>query len=123
MARLAPPEHTWGQRPNRWLGSFGPPCRRVTERTSSRDDGEGTARMSEQIDRPDGHSSQPRVLLVEDDQGNRRRIREILANEGIDVVGEASDGQAGIDLTARLEPDVVLMDLRMPRMGGLEATR
>ena len=79
--------------------------------------------MSEQIGRPDGYSSQPRVLLVEDDQGNRRRIREILANEGIDVVGEGSDGQAGIELTARLEPDVVLMDLRMPRMGGLEATR
>ena len=79
--------------------------------------------MSEQIGRPDGYSSQPRVLLVEDDQCNRRRIREILANEGIDVVGEGSDGQAGIELTARLEPDVVLMDLRMPRMGGLEATR
>jgi CheY-like chemotaxis protein len=79
--------------------------------------------MSDRIERPDGFSSQPRVLLVEDDQANRRRIREILINEGIDVVGEASNGSAGIELTARLEPDVVLMDLRMPIMGGLEATR
>jgi len=79
--------------------------------------------MSERSDGPDRFSSLPRVLLVEDDQANRRRIREILVNEGIEVVGEASDGAAGVELTERLQPDVVLMDLRMPLMGGLEATR
>jgi len=87
--------------------------------------------MSEQIGRPDGYSSQPRVLLVEDDQGNRRRIREILANEGIDVVGEGSDGQAGIELTARLEPEnldraeaAILAEIRRLQQDGVgEAER
>jgi CheY-like chemotaxis protein len=79
--------------------------------------------MSEQSDRPDGPSSQPRVLLVEDDQGNRRRLREILVNEGIDVIGEAANGKEGVELATQLRPDVVLTDLRMPVMGGLEATR
>jgi DNA-binding NarL/FixJ family response regulator len=63
------------------------------------------------------------VILVEDDQANRRRIREILTGEGIAVVGEASDGATGVELAQEVRPDVVLMDLRMPIMGGLEATR
>jgi CheY-like chemotaxis protein len=75
------------------------------------------------VDPADGVASGPRVLLVEDDQANRRRIREILEGEGIAVVGEASNGALGVSLAQDVTPDVVLMDLRMPAMGGLEATR
>jgi CheY-like chemotaxis protein len=78
--------------------------------------------MSGALD-PTGGTSCPRVLLVEDDQGNRRRIRDLLQSEGVDVVGEASNGAAGVQLAGEARPDVVLMDLRMPVMGGLEATR
>jgi CheY-like chemotaxis protein len=65
----------------------------------------------------------PRVLLVEDDATYRRALRSILVQDGIQVVGEAEDGAAGLKLAGELHPDVVLMDLRMPGMGGLEATR
>src|SRR2546428_13352187 len=102
MAPLAPSEQTGGRTTETRLVSVGPASRRVPSGLISRDEGRGL-RMSDRIERPDGFSSQPRVLLVEDDQANRRRIREILINEGIDVVGEASNGSAGIELTARLE--------------------
>jgi CheY-like chemotaxis protein len=75
------------------------------------------------VDPADAIAPWPRVLLVEDDQANRRRIRAILSEEGVTVIGEASDGATGVRLARELEPDVVLMDLRMPFMGGLEATR
>jgi DNA-binding NarL/FixJ family response regulator len=65
----------------------------------------------------------PRVLLVEDDQGLREALRDLLRETDFDVVGEAGDGREGVRLALELEPDVVLMDLRMPMMGGLEATR
>lgn len=65
----------------------------------------------------------PRVLLVEDDEANRRRLRDILTAEGIAVVGEAADGASAARMAHDLQPDVVLMDLRMPVMGGLESTR
>src|SRR5947208_14899922 len=83
---------------------------------------EGGAHMGGALD-PTGGTTCPRVLLVEDDQGNRRRIRDLLLSEGIEVVGEASNGAAGVQLAGEARPDVVLMDLRMPVMGGLEATR
>jgi len=65
----------------------------------------------------------PRVLLVEDNPDDRQLVRELLETEGIEVVGEAPDGAVGVRLAAELEPDVVLMDLRLPGMSGLEATR
>jgi DNA-binding NarL/FixJ family response regulator len=65
-----------------------------------------------------------RVLLVDDQQLVRTGFRMILADEpGIVVVGEAADGRAALDQAARLAPDVVVMDLRMPVMDGVEATR
>jgi DNA-binding NarL/FixJ family response regulator len=65
----------------------------------------------------------PRVLLLEDDTNERAILRELLEAEGIDVVAEASDGVEGVSLAEELRPDVVLSDLRMPVMGGMEATR
>ena len=65
-----------------------------------------------------------RVLLVDDQALVRSGFRLVLeASGGIDVVGEAADGQQALDLASALTPDVVLMDLRMPVMDGLEATR
>jgi DNA-binding NarL/FixJ family response regulator len=65
-----------------------------------------------------------RVLIVDDQALVRAGFRMILdAEPEIDVVGEAGDGQAGIDAARSLRPDVVLMDIRMPELDGLEATR
>ncbi|HXE44091.1 MAG TPA: response regulator transcription factor [Conexibacter sp.] len=64
-----------------------------------------------------------RVLLVDDHDVFRRGLAQLLAAEGIDVVAEASGGEAGVRLAAELAPDVVLMDLSMPGMSGVEATR
>ncbi len=64
-----------------------------------------------------------RVLLVDDQALLRKGFRMILEEEpGIEVVGEASDGDEAIAMTADLQPDVVLMDVRMPGMDGIEAT-
>lgn len=62
-----------------------------------------------------------RVLVIEDSLTVRKRLVEVLAG-AFDVVGEAADGQAGIELCARLRPDVVTMDMMMPLKNGLEAT-
>ncbi len=69
-------------------------------------------------------SSQPvTVLLVDDDALVRSALRLILGGDpAITVVGEASDGQEGVALVESLRPDVVLMDIRMPRLDGLAAT-
>jgi DNA-binding NarL/FixJ family response regulator len=65
-----------------------------------------------------------RVLLVDDQELVRTGFRMILADEpDIEVVGEAADGRAGVDAARRLQPDVVVMDIRMPVMDGVEATR
>ena len=63
------------------------------------------------------------VLLVDDDALVRSALRLILGGDpAITVVGEASDGQEGVALVESLRPDVVLMDIRMPRLDGLAAT-
>lgn len=65
-----------------------------------------------------------RALLVDDQELVRRSFGALLANEsGIEVVGEVGDGAQAIAETRRTRPDVVLMDIRMPRMDGLAATR
>ncbi len=65
-----------------------------------------------------------RVLLADDQALVRAGFRLILESEpDIEVVGEASDGTEAIELAHDLKPDVVLMDIRMPRLNGLEATR
>lgn len=64
------------------------------------------------------------VLLVDDQDLVRAGIRALLKGDpDIRVVGEATDGRRGVELAARHRPDVVLMDIRMPGMDGIEATR
>jgi len=65
-----------------------------------------------------------RVLIVDDDPLVRSALTLMLGGQGdVEVVGEAGDGRAGVELAGHLQPDVVLMDIRMPRLNGLEATR
>jgi DNA-binding NarL/FixJ family response regulator len=65
-----------------------------------------------------------RVLIVDDQTLIRRGMSLILGHEpDIDVVGQAADGEEAIAIVAQQEPDVVLMDLHMPGMGGVQATR
>jgi DNA-binding NarL/FixJ family response regulator len=65
-----------------------------------------------------------RVLLVDDQALIRAGFRMILdAEDDIEVVGECADGTQAVDSARRLAPDVVLMDIRMPEMDGIEATR
>lgn len=64
-----------------------------------------------------------RVLLVDDHTLVRNGIASLLAANNIEVVGEASDGLEAVEKTRQLKPDIVLMDIKMPRYNGLEATR
>jgi DNA-binding NarL/FixJ family response regulator len=71
-----------------------------------------------------GSEAAPMRLLVADDHPLfRDGLRSLLEARGIDVVGEASNGREAVQQVERLHPDVVLMDLSMPEMGGLAATR
>ncbi|PVE78947.1 response regulator transcription factor [Microbacterium testaceum] len=64
-----------------------------------------------------------RVLVVDDQALIRTAVRDLLdAQQGIEVVGEATDGEEAVALAAALRPDVVVCDIRMPRMDGIEAT-
>lgn len=65
-----------------------------------------------------------KILLAEDHAVVRESIRESLARESeFKIVGEASDGEEAVALTGQLRPDVVLMDISLPRLNGIEATR
>jgi DNA-binding NarL/FixJ family response regulator len=65
-----------------------------------------------------------RVLIADDQALVRAGFKMILdAEDDLDVVGEAADGAEAVDLARRLKPDVVLMDIRMPALDGIEATR
>lgn len=72
--------------------------------------------------RPD--ASKIRVLVADDHAGFRHGLVALLASDpGVEVVGEAEDGREAVRLAAGLLPDVVLMDLQMPGLNGIEATR
>jgi DNA-binding NarL/FixJ family response regulator len=65
-----------------------------------------------------------RLVLVDDHELARDGLQDILTDvPDVEIVGEAADGREAIELCRRVRPDLVLMDLRMPRMDGLEATR
>ncbi len=64
------------------------------------------------------------VLLVDDQELIRAGLEMIIdATDDMQVIGQAADGRAAVDLALRLQPDVILMDVRMPAMDGIEATR
>lgn len=64
-----------------------------------------------------------RLLLADDHRMLRETLKRSMLDEGFDVVGEASDGQEAVDLAEELHPDVILMDVTMPEIDGVEATR
>ena len=63
------------------------------------------------------------VLTVEDDPVTRADLRVVLEDAGFTVVPDARDGLEALELARRHEPDVVLLDLGLPRLGGVEAVR
>lgn len=67
-------------------------------------------------------SSTPRrVLIAEDEALIRLDLREMLQEEGYEVVGEAGDGEMAVTLAGKLRPDLVILDVKMPKMDGIEA--
>lgn len=64
-----------------------------------------------------------RILIADDHQLFRSGLRALLESRGFEVVGEAANGREAVQASSRLRPDVVLMDLAMPEMDGLNATR
>jgi DNA-binding NarL/FixJ family response regulator len=72
----------------------------------------------------EGPSSAPlRVVVVDDHPYYRRSVIKFLGESGIDVVGEAANGAAALDVVEQTAPDVVVMDLKMPGLSGVETTR
>ncbi len=63
----------------------------------------------------------PRVVIAEDEALIRLDLAEMLAEEGYDVVGQAEDGEKAVALAEQLRPDLVIMDIKMPRLDGLAA--
>lgn len=64
-----------------------------------------------------------RILIADDESIIRMDLREMLTDMGHDVVGEARDGEEAVDLARSLDPDLVFLDIKMPRVDGLEALR
>jgi len=65
----------------------------------------------------------PKILIAEDEAIIRLDLKEMLEEEGLDVVGEASDGESAIRLAREHNPDLVIMDVKMPGMDGLSAAQ
>ncbi|MBA3736057.1 MAG: response regulator transcription factor [Actinobacteria bacterium] len=79
--------------------------------------------MSEPVIADEQTLAEVRVLIVDDHDLFRSGLRNLLEDEGVQVVGEAAAGQEALNIVRDIAPDVVVMDLNMPGMGGVEATR
>ncbi len=75
-----------------------------------------------EVDGPEGPPGPGRVLIADDDQLVREALRELLEGYGFAVVGEAANGLEAVRLADQRAPEVVLMDVRMPEMDGIQAT-
>ena len=63
------------------------------------------------------------VLIVDDSRTSRRILKDILERAGYSIAGEAINGKEGVDMYAKLRPDIVTMDITMPEMDGIEALK
>jgi response regulator NasT len=70
---------------------------------------------------PEAAATPHRVLVAEDEALIRLDLAEMLTEEGYDVVGQAGDGQEAVDMAEELRPDLVIMDVKMPRRDGIDA--
>jgi AmiR/NasT family two-component response regulator len=70
-----------------------------------------------------GDTSKTRVVVAEDEVLIRLDLVEMLSEEGYDVVGQASDGEGAVALTTELRPDLVVMDVKMPKLDGISAAQ
>jgi len=82
--------------------------------------GVGVARIEGSLTYADNHCVSPTVLIVDDHAAFRALARRVLQADGYEVVGEATDGQTGLDAAGSLQPDVVLLDVRLPDMDGFQ---
>ena len=82
---------------------------------------DATPFMSRSTDRRSTSTDAPRAVVVDDSPFMRQLIGDILADAGVDVVGEAGDGDAALSVIEQTRPDVVTMDVEMPGVGGIEA--
>ena len=103
--------------PRGWLGpvaSSGEPARRPGTLFSATASPTGTSPADQRA---------LRVLVVDDNDGFRESLVALLAAGGHEIAGEATNGREALELLERIDPDVVLMDIRMPVMDGIETTR
>ncbi|HSN44255.1 MAG TPA: response regulator [Propionibacteriaceae bacterium] len=77
--------------------------------------------MTDTTDTSPPERKRPRVVVAEDEALIRLDLVELLTDEGYDVVGQAGDGEAAVELARELRPDLVVMDVKMPRMDGITA--
>src|SRR5712691_2115593 len=114
-----------GRSPDASPTGAGGPLPGLTEKGGTRHPGQGPASIASFGSPPPALDGQPlRVLIADDHRLYRDGLESILAREdGIEVVGRASTGEEAVRLASELRPDLILMDLEMPVMDGVVATR